>query len=367
MTFPVASTSAVRSILIATSTIEKLYEPTWNRALNEIGVKCRIFDTRSLLSKRIMGKFEHHFLWGPGISKSNRELIRTVKHSRPDVTLLYQGRHYWPKTIRELRKYSFVVGYHNDDPLGSHKHQTRYRHIKRALPFYHGYHCFRDCSLKDLSEVRVKNAAVMMFYFTPWLDYPRTLSSKDHKLFDSDLTFAGHWEDDHRMDCLSAAVRKGIQVRLYGRSRGWKPAIPKDIRRILNFEPPIWGEDYRKALCGSRIAVCFLSKMNRDQYTTRVFEIPACGVFLLAERTPVMQQLYEEGKQAEFFSSPEEFLDKARFYLNHPEARKRIAEAGHHRAMTSGYDVHSRMRQWLQDVKRWKMQYESTTSGLAAA
>lgn len=353
----------IRSVLIVRGAWGEIHEPAWNRALNEIGLRSRVFDSHARLRKGILGRIEQRLLWGPDLSKVNRELIQTVKQSKPDVTLLYQGHHYWAETIQELAGHTFVVGYHNDDLLGPRKHLLRYRHLNRALPFYHGYHVYRDCNLKSLAQAGMKNAAVLMPYFIPWLDYPRTLSSGDHQRFDCDLVFAGHWEDDRRVECLSAAVRKGIHVRLYGQRRYWGPAIPRNVRNRLEHFPHLYGEEYRKALCGSRIAACFLSKWNRDQYTRRVFEIPACGVFLLAERTAVMQQLYQEGKEAEYFSSPEEFVDKARFYLRNPDARKRIAEAGHKRATTCGYDIYSRMRRWLEDVQNWSNQSASEEVG----
>jgi spore maturation protein CgeB len=67
-----------------------------------------------------------------------------------------------------------------------------------------------------------------------------------------------------------------------------------------------------------------------------------------------MQEFYREGKEAEFFDSPVEFIDKARFYVNNEAARKKIAAAGYARVIASGNDIYSRMRQWLADVTRWR-------------
>ena len=61
------------------------------------------------------------------------------------------------------------------------------------------------------------------------------------------------------------------------------------------------------------------------------------GTFLLAERTALHQELLEEGKEAEFFDSDDEMLDKARFYLKNNEARQRVAAAGRIRCEQSGY------------------------------
>ncbi len=67
-----------------------------------------------------------------------------------------------------------------------------------------------------------------------------------------------------------------------------------------------------------------------------------------------MQEFYSEGKEAEFFEGPEEFIDKAQFYLRDEAARKRIAAAGYARVIASGNDIYGRMRQWLADITEWR-------------
>ena len=96
-------------------------------------------------------------------------------------------------------------------------------------------------------------------------------------------------------------------------------------------------EDYCKSLCAFRISLCFLRKMNFDKQTTRSVEIPACGGFMMAERTDEHLNLFEEDKEAVYFSSNEELLEKCLYYLENEEKRSRMALAGRERTVMSGY------------------------------
>ena len=98
-----------------------------------------------------------------------------------------------------------------------------------------------------------------------------------------------------------------------------------------------WGTDYLRALANTKIALGLLGKHIPETTTTRSFEIPAMGAFLLAERTEDHMALFEEGREAEFFGDHEELKDKLRFYLANDRARRAIAAAGRKRCLDSGY------------------------------
>ncbi len=345
--------SETLSVLIARSAFDEIYEPAWHRALNEIGVRCRMFDAHAFTGRGPARIIQERLLRGPGIRRANRELLRAVREERPDVTLLYQGRHFTRETVEAMGPLTFVTGYHNDDPMGPRRRISRYRHLLDALPFYHGYHVFRECNVAEFLAAGVPRVKLLMSYYLPWLHYPRRLDGGDARRWACDVLFAGHPEPDIRAECLSAAAKAGLTVKVRGHLWSWRLLMLRAAAFSIPIGPLLAGDDYAKAICGAKVCACFFSRWNRDQYTIRVFEIPACGAFLLAERTPVMLGLYEEGKEAEYFSSVEEFVDKARFYVRNDAARRRIAEAGYRRCISSARDIHSRMKQWAADVKGW--------------
>ena len=111
----------------------------------------------------------------------------------------------------------------------------------------------------------------------------------------------------------------------------------------------VYADDYARALTAARIGVGFLRQTWPDQHTTRTFEIPACGSLLLADRTEEHLGFFEEGREAEFFASAEELVDKAKFYAAHEAARARIAEAGRARCAASGYAYIHRLARAFDD------------------
>lgn len=343
----------VESVLLVRSAFGEIHELAWVRALRDLGIQVELFDTHSNVPANLAGRMEQRYLVGPHIGKVNRMVIQRARETGPDVVHFYQGHHYTIETIDSIARISFASGLHNDDPFGR-PDRREYRLLLKALPKYDGYHVNRECNLAEAAAYGVKRARVLMMYYIPWLHYPCSLTAQEQVEFGSDLVFAGHMEPDLRVECLSGVMRAGLRCRIFGGEPEWKSVLPRDAYESMRPIRHARGADYRRALCGSKIGACFFSKWNRDQYTTRSWEIPACGVFLLSERTAAMQEFYNEGKEAEFFGSPEEFIDKARFYVSNAAARMRIATAGYARVIASGNDIYSRMRKWLADVADWR-------------
>ena len=71
---------------------------------------------------------------------------------------------------------------------------------------------------------------------------------------------------------------------------------------------------------------------------------------LLADRTEEHQQFFEEGKEAEFFASCEELLEKVKFYCGNESARKCVADGGYKRCKEGGYSYVCRLSGALQKL-----------------
>ena len=113
------------------------------------------------------------------------------------------------------------------------------------------------------------------------------------------------------------------------------------------FRSGLFNEDYARVFRAFKINLCFLRKINDDLQTSRSVEIPACGGFMLAERTNEHLALFNAGTEADFFSSNEELLALCRKYLEDDGLREQIAKAGRRRTEESDYSNDGMIRDIL--------------------
>lgn len=64
----------------------------------------------------------------------------------------------------------------------------------------------------------------------------------------------------------------------------------------------------------------------------RDFEAPMCRACYLTGHTDELEEFYRVGTELDTYRSEAELIDKARFYLRHPDAAERLREAGWRRA-----------------------------------
>ena len=158
-----------------------------------------------------------------------------------------------------------------------------------------------------------------------------------------DIIFVGAYMRD-RAKALSALVRKfpDKKIEIYG--SGWSRWYV-DAQLRMKFKGGVFGNNYYRAIANSKIVLGFLNNKVHDTVTTRTYEIPAVGSFLLAERTDEHQQLLSPGVEADFFSSHAELIDKVAFYLENQDLRENIAFNGKAKISKMDYT-------WEDSVKR---------------
>jgi hypothetical protein len=306
--------------------------------------------------KSLWTRLQDRVIWGPLVSRLNDHLVDEALAFRPDVVFVYNGTHVRPSTLNQIKQgvpSLKLVQYCNDNPFSKRADRLLWRHLKRGLPIYDIHFVYRQANFDDVRRHGGREVHLLRSYYVAETDFRVAVDESDGA-FHSDVLFAGHYEPDARIDCLEGVARLGVNFKLFGGT--WYLAGQRlDARSPLRpFMPvrPLVRADYRKAISGTKIALCFLSKLNGDTYTRRSFEIPAMRSFMLSEYTDDLASMFREGEEAEFFRSKEELLDKIKYYLKHDAKRQAVADAGHRRLLRDGHDVVSRARDFVSVIER---------------
>lgn len=298
------------------------------------------------------------YLWGPLISRLNRDLLSLAIREQPELLFVYRGTHVTAATLHALHQNlpaCVLVGYNNDDPFGPGQPSWYWRHFLGALPAYDLVLAYRQHNLEEFKAHGARRVELLRSWFIPEQNRRIELQDADLERFSCDVVFVGHYEADHRVQCLEEIVRRGWKLKLFGPGYDWDPAIHDN--RLLNHLCPVqlvWQDDYNRAISGAKIALCFLSKLNRDTYTRRCFEIPAIGTMMMAERTADLATLFTDGQEAAFFNDKNEMAEQIARYLQDGKLRDAVAARGLARVTRDGHDVASRMQQvlaWVGELK----------------
>lgn len=300
--------------------------------------------------KSMIKKAQNKYLLGPIINRINSDLISLVEKEIPDVIFIYRGTHVSQNTLIKIKRISpqsILLGYNNDDPFSPLQRKYYWRHFIRALPYYDVVFAYREHNVTDYLANKALNSAVLRSWYISERMYPMELSEQDAALYNTDVVFIGHYESDGRLNYIKQILKNNINLKLFGPEKDWAFIANDDM--LSSYYPirSVWGKDYVKAIRGSKIALCFLSKLNRDTYTRRCFEIPATGTMMLAEYSDDLSSMFVEGKEVEFFRTKEELIDKIKHYLKNDSLREYIAYNGMLRVQRDGHDVISRMKQML--------------------
>ncbi len=285
----------------------------------------------------------NRFPVGPFIHAINRDLLRAVAQHKPDVVWFDKPIYYSKNTIREIKKTGAqTVCYNQDNPFGPIEYDCwlQFRRVFRLFDL----HClFRESDVVRYSQwglpwIKTTLSFEPSIHFPPpagWYDTGRT----------RDVSYVGSPFEERPAFLQRLAVEKRIPVAIAGPR--WKKFLSPEAYARLVTGGYLGDSEYREAIWNSRINLSFVTHFHEDDISHKSVEIAACQGFLLALRTGGHKALFEEDREAVYFSDVEECADKCRFYLDQPDLRDAIALRSRQRAVSSGYDNDTQLRRIL--------------------
>ncbi len=278
---------------------------------------------------RIRRSLQNRLLNGPDVLRFNQELLNYVATHQPfDVLWVDKGRWLFASTLNRIKQVAGAMAVHYTPDPAFTVHTSRH--------FVKGLHLYDLCITTKKYEIETykKSGAKRVIFNWQGID-DRFARSKACSQLESSgrhgLVFIGHRERYYEK-ILAAVANVGLPLRIWG--PGWN--LLKRNRTALGLAvcgEGVWRDAYPATLAKGSIGIGLLSKRYPDAFTTRTFEIPAAGAMLLAERTDDHTGLFEEGKEAEFFSDVPELIDKAKYYIENESKRLEIARRGREKVL----------------------------------
>lgn len=276
----------------------------------------------------------------------NRRLQEEAKTFAPEVVLVVMGFHIWPRTLAAIKQETgaLIVNYATDDPFNE---RTSSRDLREAISLYDVYACTKKATMEDVARAGCPNVQYVRFGYHPSVHFVETpATAEEQKRFAADIAFVGEGDAD-RVPFFRALMKAipNLNLALYGGLWELSPVLRRYYRGTVR------GREFRLALGGAKIAVNLVRVQNRDDHVMRTFEGPACGAFMLSERTEEHLALFAEGREAAYFESPQELVEKARYYLANDSDRERIRKAGYRKTIAGSHTYRDRLMQILQMVQ----------------
>lgn len=307
------------------------------QALQRLGHKVEGIDTTARVhgAQRLAYGLLRRAGCTPDWTAINKSLLSAVFAQSPDLVWIDKGLTISPATLNTIRTKSSrtrLIHYSPDDMSGRHNRSWRYA---KGVPLYHLHVTTKSFCVSELKKEGAHDVLFLNNAFCPITHVPAKISAAERAQFGGPVGFVGAFEAE-RAEAIWYLVSHGMPVRVWG--PGWNKWARTHQHSLLQVEKrSVMGTEYAKTIQAFNVNLGFLRKLNRDVQTTRSVEIPACGGFLLAERTKEHQQLFEEGVEAEFFGGAGELLQKCKYYIDNGPKRQQIASAGHRRCLTSNY------------------------------
>ncbi|UCG48051.1 MAG: glycosyltransferase [Phycisphaerales bacterium] len=287
----------------------------WVKGLIRLGHDVQRFSYRNIMMQ--FNPFSSR-RFAPGFVKrrADRILAEQIKRYHPDILLILNMKYLDAQTLRMVRAVApdaVFVG-RDEDPFPE-QNPTRIA-IARETDIVVSTSAGRF--LRAYKDAGVKCCAFMPNACDPDIQMRYTVGPK----WDADIIFTGkaeHTRLERNNERYEIVRRLALlpNTRLYG----------------CFGSPKVEGIELFHAISGAKTGLSINIANDVSLYhSDRLITYLSCGTLTLARRVPDSDILFQDKAHLRYFDSGEEFFELARWYLEHPQQREEIAQAGMARA-----------------------------------
>lgn len=310
-----------RRVLFVTPDYSFFTNPV-SAALRQIGYSVSLFDYyKPNISSRILGTALNLGIIRSDKHKNsltkqiNHALIQKVKKLNPKYVLVIKGEILSPKSIELINSYGVTTINWYPDWLDS------WKWIKLNAKAYTFFFTVCQKTYNKLKQHKLNPNTYYLPVASP-AEVPLRTQNKKYS-----ISFVGQ-HTPRREKYFSAIKHLGLKI--WGYSK-WKTSSIKEVAH-----KSVSQNKTRQIIKQSKIVVNMLAgsdKFQPDAVNVRTFETLGLGSFLLVQDHPLLHQYFDVGKELVTFSSPNDLMKKAEYYLFNEKEREKIAMHGYKRTI----------------------------------
>ncbi len=288
----------------------------------------------------------HRLVYPIYVSAYNRAVLKLAYSIRPDMLIAYKAPHITARTLQKLRMSGVrLYNFYPDTSVFTHGSL-----LPKALVEYDCVFYTKPFVDEDIRRrLKIRASCFVPHGYDPEVHRRYDLTCNEATRYGADVVvLATHTH--HKQLILEELVRSGA---LAGRSfkiwgNQWHTHGKSAVLEPYVQGVALNGAAYSKAIQASKVNVALTSGVvagasQGDNTTTRTYEIPACGGFMLHERSDELTKLFKEGIEVACYQGTTELVSKVKHYLDRKSERAVIADAAYRRAVPR-YSYDERMQ-----------------------
>ncbi len=257
--------------------------------------------------------------------KMNKSLLAVTREYRPHILLVLTGDNIFTETLEEIKKSGITTVNWFTDPVLDPGRKDFARNISA---YYDYFFIFESERVLNYTKLKSRYIKTVPLACDPDVHKSIDLSEKEKQKYGSEVCFTGTIKFE-REKILNSLTHFNLGI--------WSSNLKKSSSLIKFYRGKCLLDEENARIYSASDIVLDIStpygKTNEVFYTNlRVFEVTACGAFLLTDKSPHLSKLYDIGEEIVCYRDEKELKELIKYYLSHPEERKRIAKKGQERA-----------------------------------
>ncbi len=260
--------------------------------------------------------------------KMNKSLLAITKEYQPDIVFFLMAGTIFPiflETLGKIKKSRITtVNWFHDTVLAP----ICKDYVQESSPYYDYFFIIDSEDVLNYIKIGAGCVKTIPLACDPEVHKRIDLSEEEKRIYGNEVCFVGTLKYN-REKILAQLL--DFDLGIWGHWLKRSPKLKRCYRR-----QHVYGEETVKIYNASKIILDIpISYGTEDKafyFTPRVFQVPACGAFLLTNESSYLSDLYEIGTEIICYKDEKQLKEMIKHYLKHPEERNRIAQKGQERA-----------------------------------